>query len=422
VRRIYVKKLAACGVIAVTFGALMLAACAPAAGPARPTPSPGEAVPLAHALNDSGFAIFRAATKDGGNVAVSPLSIGLAFGMVDAGASGSAKDALGTLFAYPASGDALLGAFNSLDLGVVSEKGGGAKDVSGKTVDLPVVRIANRAFIDTSFTPAPAYLDTIGRYFGAGAQTEPLRAQPDKSRKLIDGWVSDRTNGLIPKIMPADLPNPYTALILVNAVYLKAQWWSPFEHDTTSARDFHLADGTVIQTDTMGQGLDARYAESDSFDAAVLPYVGDLEMMLVVPRDGSYDSVEAGMSQAFLDTLDASWTTGHIEVNMPRFTTESTIDLRDVIENGLGTTGLFGADGLDGIGPNLQLDAAVHSAKVIVDEEGTEAAAATVVGVAGTAAPQFDAVIRADRPFLYVIRDVDTGAALFVGRVLDPRG
>jgi serpin B len=412
---------AARGVIAAAIGALALVACAPASTPDRPTPSPGEAAPLAHSLNDAGFAIFRAAATDGGNTAVSPLSIGLAFGMVDAGASGSVKGALDKLFAYPSSGEPLLGAFNSLDLGVVSEKGSGAKDATGKTVDLPVVRVANRAFIDESFTPAPAYLDTIGRYFGAGAQTEPLRTQPDKSRKVIDGWVSDRTQGLIPKIMPDSLPNPYTALILVNTVYLKAQWWSPFEHDTTSARDFHLAHGTVVQADTMGQGLDASYAQTDAFDAAVLPYVGDLEMVLVVPRDGSYDSVEAGMSQAFLDTLDASWKPGHIEVDLPRFSAKSTTDLRDVIENRLGITGLFDTVGLDGIGPDLHLDAAVHSVRVIVDEKGTEAAAATVVGVAGTSMPQFDAVIRADRPFLYVIRDVSTGAVLIVGRVLDPR-
>ncbi|WP_062519536.1 serpin family protein [Demequina silvatica] len=388
----------------------------------RPAPTPAAAAPLAESLNDAGLSIFRAAAGDE-NLAISPVSIGLAFGMVDAGASGTVDGALEELFAYPAEGDELLSAFNSLDQAVSSEAGEGAANVDGETVDLPIVRIANAAWFEETFTPDPGYVDTVQTWFGAEAHSLPLIEDPAASREAIDGWVKDRTAGLIPRVMPESLPNDLTRFILVNTVYLKAQWWAPFFEAGTYPEPFTLLDGRSATADLMTVGADLDYVQAETYDAAALPYVGDLEMVLVVPHDGEFEAVRAGLDSAALATLDAARTPGHVLVRMPCFESTSSVDLRDIIGDRMGIDGLFGTIGLDGIGPELEVGAAVHATKVIVDEDGTEAAAATVVeGAAGAAPPEFDAEIIADRPFLYVIRDTTTGAILFVGQYLDPAG
>lgn len=408
---------------ALVAGALTLAACAATSEPShdRPVADVSKARQLAPSLNDAGFAIFIAAQEGDENLTISPLSIGTAFGMVDVGASGPVKDALQELFQYPLGGENRLHSFNSLDLSASSEAGKGAENAEGETVDLPIVRIANRVFVDQEFSPLPDYITTVARYFGADAIEAPLRTDAQRSRDMIDGWISQRTEGLIPKIMPPSQPNGDTQLILANAVYLKAQWHFPFDAGHTAARQFFLADGTTIEADAMYQTVRTGSVATDQYMAAVLPYVGDLEMLVVVPTEGSFNEVAAGLSQDFLDTLDSQWKTQQTTIQLPTFTTESTVDLRDVIENQLGIAHLFGVEGLEGIGPQLAVSSAIHATKVIVDEEGTEAAAATVIGIELTSAPADEPLrVIAERPFLYLIRDTTTGAVLFVGRIMDP--
>ncbi|WP_062517764.1 serpin family protein [Demequina gelatinilytica] len=389
---------------------------------ARPAPTPSAAVPLAASFNDAGLTMFRAAAADR-NLALSPISIGLAFGMVDAGATGTVDDALEEVFAYPAQGEALLNAFNSLDLAIASEKGDGAPNAEGDTVDLPIVRVANAAWFDEGFTPDPAYVETVQTWFGAQARTLPLAADPEGSREEIDGWVEDRTEGLIPRVLPESVPGPDTRLILVNTLYLKAQWWDPFSEAGTYEDDFTRLDGSVTDAELMTQAFDARYATTDAYDAAVLPYVGGLEMVLIVPRSGRFEEVRGTFDVDALAGLDGSLAEGYVLVQLPRFETASTVDLRAVIADRMGIAGLFGEIGLDGIGPELEVGAAVHATKVIVDEDGTEAAAATVIeGMAGSMPPEPVAEIIADRPFLYAVRDTETGAILLVGQYLDPDG
>ena len=417
---------------AAAFGALAtltLAACAsPGASSTdpvsdRPPADASAASDLALALNGAGFRIFHASLADGENTAVSPLSIGLAFGMLDAGATGPVADALGGLFAYPTAGDARLGAFNSLDQLASSDPADfpkPGKDEPGHAI----VRVANRVFVDTNFTPLDTYTDNLSRYFGAGAQTEPLATDAEKSAKDINEWIDKRTEGLIPTLVTPGAFNADSRLTLVNALYMKAQWQTPFNHDSTYDEPFTLLDGTSADVSMMHSGTaSGQVYEGDGFDSVALPYAyGELDMTLIVPDAGAYARVEGALEQSMLDAIDAGASERMYSLALPKFTTESTTDLRAAIESKLGVTGLFGTVGLDGIGPELLVSGAVHATKVIVDEEGTEAAAATAIMVGTTSMPADPPVeIRADHPFLYVIRDADTGAVLFVGRVLDPR-
>ncbi len=409
--------------------ALALAACA---SPGSTTPDPvvdrpaadaSAASNLALSLNDAGFRIFHASLAEGENTAVSPMSIGLAFGMLDAGATGPVADALDGLFAYPVAGDTRLGAFNSLGLLTASEPANfpkPGKDERGHAI----VRVANRVFTDTDFAPLDAYRENLARYFGAGAQTEPLSTDGEKSAKDINAWVSDRTEGLIPALVTPDVFNANSRLTLVNTLYMKAQWQIPFEKDATRDEPFMLSRGDAADVPMMHSGAtNGEVYQGDGFVAAALPYAyGELEMTLIVPTAGTYGDVEAALDSALLAQIDAGASAQDYTLALPKFTATSTTDLRSVIEGSLGVDGLFGAVGLDGIGPELFVSGAVHATKVIVDERGTEAAAATAIMMDTTSAPADPPLeIRADHPFLYVIRDADTGAVLFVGRVLDPR-
>ena len=290
--------------------------------------------------------------------------------------------------------------------------------------DHAIVRIANRMYLDNGFAPEQAYREALARYFGAGAEETSMSTDPEKAAEAINGWVKDRTEGLIPKLVEPDVFDADSRLALVNALYMKAAWQQPFEEFATSDEPFTLVGGDSADVPMMHSGArDGMVYQGDDFVAVALPYAyGELEMTLIVPAPGDLESVRSGLDQDLLDAIDAGAASTGYTLAMPRFTAESTTNLRSVMEGELGIDNLFGVVGLDGIAPDLYVSAAVHATKVIVDEAGTEAAAATAI-IAGTtsAPPPPDFEIRADHPFLYVIRDADTGAVLFVGQVLDPR-
>lgn len=389
---------------------------------ARQAPQPAAATDLSRAVNDAGFRIFHAALREGENTTVSPVSIGVAFGVADAGASGQAAQAIDDFFGFPGAGEERWGAFNSLDQ-LVTKDASAFDPPAENQPGHATVTLANRLFIDEAFDPLPAYADVTARFFGAATQREPLATDGEASAKHVNEWVKERTNGLIPTLVTKDFFTPDSRLTLVNTVYMKADWEVPFDPEWTVNAPFALLDGSTADVDLMNaSGRYGRVVEGDDFVSVALPYAfNELEMILIVPDQGAFQGVEQGLDQEWLDSFDAGATQREFNLTMPKFTTEGSLDLREALE-AAGGTGIFDAPGFDGIGPDLSLSSAIHATKVIVDEKGTEAAAATALGMVGTAMPSDPPVeIRADKPFLYVIRDVQTGAALFVGRVLDPR-
>jgi serpin B len=384
----------------------------PAADPAidRPSPDSADLDELVVGLNEVGFELFRAAAEDmHGDLVLSPLSIGLAFGMADAGASGRTATVLEELFAYPVAGGARWSAFNTLERSVTD-------------VGDPVVRLANRQFPDDGFGLAPDYDERLGRWFGAGIEPLPLRADPEASRERINRWVAERTEQLIPELLGAGSLDRESRLVLVNALYLEAHWSQPFVEAFTAEAPFTRLDGTTVPAPFMRLSeLPSPAVATDTFAAMELAYQGhELSMLLVVPAEGRYAEVEAALDGTWLEELDRAVSEVSVEVHLPRFDSDSTLDLRALLEGKLGVTGLFGVAGFEGIAPGITLGGAVHAADLTVDELGTVAAAATVLDLDGGAPQPTELTIRADRPFLYLVRHVPTGAVLFVGRVLDP--
>jgi serpin B len=408
---------------------LILAACggdpaATAADPDVPRPpadSPS-APALAEGINAVGYDLFRAeAAASSEDVVLSPLSIGLAFGMLDVGATGETAQALDELFAYPVDGEERWSAFNTLDQLIVATR-------EASNDQKTIVRLANRQFPDETFEPVDGYDETIARFFGAGIEPLPLQADRDAARERINGWVSDRTEGRIPELLPETSPDPDSKLVLVNALYFEATWLSEFEESMTTDADFTLLDDSIVRVPTMkSYWLYEPVSVTDDYDAVTVSYAdSDYQLLLVVPTQGSYAEVEATFDGELIDAIDAEMSQAEdvpVVLHLPRFDSETSLPLRDRLVQDLGVTGLFGTPGgLAGIHDDVMLGNAFHAATIEVDEEGTIATAATALDVVDGAEPEpvEPIEIHVDRPFLYVIRHRPTGANLFVGRVLDP--
>ena len=244
----------------------------------------------------------------------------------------------------------------------------------------------------------------------------------EQARKTINGWVSDETHERIPELIPSGAISPATVLVLTNAVYLKAPWARPFRKEDTADAPFHRLDGSSVDVPMMHQSTKLSFAEGDGYAAVELPYAGNkLAMLLVVPDEGQFDAVMAGMDAAALDGIAAGLSGYQVTLAMPKFEFRTQVGLNDVLSQ-LGMPTAFG-DGADFSGMTTQTDlfisAVLHEAFISVDEEGTEAAAATAVIMDETAAAQ-PAELTIDRPFIFAIRDTETGAVLFLGSVTDP--
>ena len=211
-------------------------------------------------------------------------------------------------------------------------------------------------------------------------------------------------------------------MVLVNALYLKAQWLFPFDVTATTTDTFTHLDGSSVSVPFMRNGhVEASAVVGDGYSAVDLPYAGgDLSMLVIAPDPAHFAAIEASLGSDFIANVDGSLQYSAVDLTLPRFESSTVFDLGQAMQDDLGVTGLFGVADLNGIGPGIVVSGAVHAAKIKVDENGTEAAAATAISVAGAAPAQPELTIRVDHPFLYVIRDESTGAVLFVGRVMNP--
>ena len=341
-----------------------------------------------------------------GNAVSSPMSIGVAFSLSRAGASADSGAALDKIFGFPGAGTH--GAANAVDL-----------KLAEASVDTTTLEIANRLFPDDEFLPLSAFLDTASAQYGAAIQPVDT-AKPELAADTINRWVSERTRELIPAIVSESVVKDQK-LILVNTVYLKADWLLPFLADLTSDDQFTTDDGQSVTVPFMRDYHPAsrRYVRLANADAVELPYQGgELAMWLIVPRElGGLAAVEESLDAETLAGLSAAAQEGLVHLTMPKW--EQALPPTDLFE-WLCPLGFCAGAGFDNIAPGLFITAALHGAKVIVDEKGTEAAAATAVAFAESAPPEPDLTVVADHPFLWAITHQDTGAILFVGRLANP--
>jgi len=353
------------------------------------------------------------------NLFYSPYSISLALAMTYAGARGETEQQMADALHYTLPQDRLHPAFNSLDQALVN-RGEGAE---GKDEEGFRLNIANAIWGQEDYVFLQDFLDTLARNYGAGMRVLDFASAAEEARVTINAWVSERTEGRIEELIPRGVIGSATRLVLTNAIYFNAAWAQPFQEGQTSDGTFHLLDDGEVTVPMMQQIASFGYAEEEGYQAVELPYDGnELSMVVVLPEAGGFVDFEAALDAERMGGIVEALERREVALTMPRFEFDSGFSLNDALK-ALGMEDAFSeaADfsGMTGT-TELFISSVIHKAFVSVDEAGTEAAAATAVVMAEKAMPAEPVELRVDRPFVFLIRDIETGAVLFVGRVVDP--
>jgi len=363
------------------------------------------------------------------NLILSPNSVSTVMAMVEAGAEAETQHEIDKVLHYTLGEEALHPAFNRLQLELAARPDE-AKPARGPDAGKEVLALhaAEGLFGSPDIPWKPEFLDLLAADYGAGMQTVDF-TQTEQARALINRWVAEQTAERITEILPPGSVNPDglpTELVLLNTLYLRASWAYPFPG--SSPRDFHLLDGSVVSVDTLEQAMPFPSAEGDGWRALELPYQGDkLSFVVILPGEGAFERFASGLSVDLLDSILSALDRDRdrpdeIIVKLPKFAFDSAFKLKEPLESlGLRLAFQKGAADFSAMGAprgGLWIDDIYHGATIAVDERGTEASAATaVVMVAGIT----DKKMTIDRPFVFLIRDRDTGAILFLGQVIDPR-
>jgi len=373
------------------------------------------------ALQSFGADLYRRLADRPGNVVCSPYSVALALAMTRNGARGSTAAEIDRVLHAPALA-ALNGGLNALGQHLDS-RAGDRKRADGSTAKVSLAG-ASSLWGQRGIRWEQAFLDALAQDYGAGVRMVDYAGDADSARQAINAWTGARTAGRIPQLVPAGVLDRLTRLVLVNAISLKAPWEEPFKKAQTHHAPFTRADDSQVRVPMM-RGLlrSAGHSTGPGWQAVDLRYAGSqLAMAVVVPDQGRLPALQGDLDGAALGRLLAGFRPGAVALSLPRWTFRARADLGDLLGAlGMPTAFTNRAD-LTGMTAQerLLIAAVLHEAFIAVDEEGTEAAAATAVALRTTSAPPPPVRITVDRPFMFVIHDVETATPLFVGRVDDP--
>jgi len=371
--------------------------------------------------DNAAFAVelFQKLRAKGGNVFYSPHSISTALAMTYGGARTTTEAAMAKVLHYALGQGALHPAFNALDLELASRGQGAAGKDGGKFR----LNIANALWGQRDYSFLPSFLDLLALNYGAGMHLMNFKDQPEPSRLTINDWVAQKTEDRIKDLIPQGEIDSETKLVLTNAVYFNAAWMHAFEKSATERGEFTRLDGSKLTAELMNKTGRYGYASAGGWEAVELPYDGgELSMVVMLPAAG-LEQAEAALTPESLQKLIGAIDTEEVALTLPKFKVESTFKLKEALAQlGMGEAFSGAADfsGIDGR-KYLVIGQVMHKAFIAIDEAGTEAAAATAVIMPPGAMPDPPRVVRVDRPFLFVIRDIATGAILFVGRVVEPK-
>jgi serpin B len=355
------------------------------------------------------FDLYQALRTNEDNLFYSPYSISLALAMTYAGARGETERQMADTLHFTWSQDRLHRVFNALDQALHSR---------GQGEQAFRLHLINAIWGRRGYGFLPAFLDVLAENYGAGLRTLDFARQPDVSRQEINDWVSDETDKKIQDLLPPDAISFDTVLVLANAIYFNAAWKSPFHEMATGEDTFTRLDGSQVTVQMMRQLAGFSYVQGQGYQAVELPYEGDeLSMVILLPDEGQFEAFALALDADRLKEILKGLQRETIHLSMPKFRYESGFQLKERLST-MGMPAAFAqADfsGINGVG-GLWIDDVYHKAFISVDEKGTEAAAATAVVIEKAMAQQ----VRIDRPFIYVIRDIQSGTILFVGQVVDP--
>ncbi len=285
---------------------------------------------------------------------------------------------------------------------------------------------ANALWAQRDYQFLEKYKNTIEKYYGGKVTNVNFidSQEREKSRLLINNWVEEQTNKKIKDLIPKGALDAYTRLVLTNAIYFKGMWVKQFDKKDTRDEDFTTGSGQTVKVPMMrltGDDAEFNYAETDEIQILDMPYEGeDLSMLIILPKEDELDNLEKSITPEKLSEWKSMLTKRRVDIYIPKFKFETKYFMVNTLKK-MGMPSAFNAadfSGMDGT-KALEIKNVIHQAFVEVNEEGTEAAAATAV-IVGIESVQITPIFRADHPFIFIIQQKDTGIVLFLGRVSDP--
>ena len=352
----------------------------------------------------------------------SPYSVAVALAMARNGARGETATEMDRVL-RSADLSVYNAGMNALTRAIESRAGAQERtDGSRATVALDV---ANSLWGQRDTRWETEFLAALARFYGAGMHLVDYKSNAEAARTLINRWTADKTHDRIPDLIPTGALDALVRLVLVNAIYLKAPWEEPFESSLTRPRPFRRSDGSVVRVPMMSGALElAGYGTGPGWQAARLPYAGrDLAMTVVVPDSSDLQQFSQSLdATALRRVLSGLERVPMLNLQLPRFKVRLTTELTEHLA-ALGMPTAFDPTRADFSGMTTQerlfISEVFHDAYIAVDEKGTEAAAATAVVMSVTSG-SLPITLNVDRPFFFVVHDVETATPLFIGHVADP--
>ena len=344
------------------------------------------------------------------NVFFSPYSLSTAMAMLYAAAEGETKAQIQKTFYYPS-----MDILNPNSAALYNQFNKPNPDYKLATV--------NDLWMQQGLTPTKSYVDAVQRYYGGQVTNLDFEGSPDPSRLIINKKIAQHTNQLIPELLPKGSIKPITVAVLTNAVYFKGDWKMPFEANSTYEQPFYPLTGKPSDVRMMNMQTDFGYHEDKQVQVVQLPYKGDdLSMLVILPKSKDKAAMQQLVRDLSADKIK-EWNKDLVDqkvnVYLPKFRLEESYKMKELLTD-MGMPKAFqkGAEfNLFEDGPPTKIDDVYHQAVVIVDEKGTEAAAATGIVAVAVSAPAPPVIFKADHPFMFMIKDNKTDAILFLGQV-----
>lgn len=352
-----------------------------------------------------------------GNLFFSPYSISTGLAMTFAGARGTTETQMANALRFPLGPEGIHSAFADLQTRLRNVEDAG-------NVEL---RIANSLWPMIDSELLAEFLSLIKKDYGASITPLDYKRSPEAARVMINKWVEDKTEGNIKDLIGPKVLDAFTRLVLANGIYFKGNWENKFEVKQTRDAPFFVSPGKSVQTPMMTQTREFKYGELDAAQLIELPYAGnELSMLVLLPKEkDALPQIEDSLSDDNLKQWKDRLVKKEVRLYLPRFKMScGTFELNGALKS-LGIRDAFDMKkanfaGMDGRPDSLYIASVLHKAFVDVNEEGTEAAAATGVAMKLKASPTPLPIFRADHPFVFLIQETATGSILFIGRVTDP--
>lgn len=368
------------------------------------------------ANNQFAFDLYsKLSENDAGNVFFSPYSISTALAMAYEGAKGKTAEEMKEAFYFPEDNLAMRSSFAQL------------YNLLNKQDKEYKLYTANALWAQKDYVFLNEYLNTVEKYYGGKTTNLDFVNENDKSVKTINDWIEDQTNNRIKGMIPS--LSPLTRLVLTNAIYFKGQWLHEFKKKNTNDMDFKITPDNTVTASMMyyyDDEVSFNYAETDDMQVLELPYKGEeLSMLIFLPKENDITQLETSFNIKKLNEMKSKLNKEDVIIYLPKFTFKTKYSLPETLTS-LGMKNAFVSDtadfsGMDGT-KNLFISDVIHQAFVEVNEEGTEAAAATAIIMefksAGLKKPK---IFKADHPFIFVIQEKETGLILFMGKVAEPK-